>query len=462
MNCRVVVYGFHAPELVPAVRNGLQGIGEVVHWIGVNRDGQSFDEDIVAWHLGEQLFLPSHQSANQLVEEVARTITERNFDQIVDQLKRNPFCDAMSDDQLRSLSERLFVKFDALLADKQANLVVFQNLPHEGFELLLYFAARHRDVRTVLCYQSILPNRFFYCLTLEDFGFFSTCELESAEPFMMPKQFEKRLFYMEGVASKSPKSPESSPGRVKASWVIRWRQLITKLKQRSGYYRWRGKRTLTADPQEVYERNLGGAIQRTSSINGPFVYFPLHLQPELTTSAIGDAYFDQLAALEELANWLPRSVSIYVKENPKQTHRWRDAGFFERLQRVPRLKVVSTETSTYQLLRDCLFAATITGTIGWESISGGKPVLVFGRPWYLTLPGVFHFRDQPVFEDVVHCTFSHADFCHAVSELLRKSRRGIVDINYRRSLPEFDEEANSREIAEFLKRQATKTRDLMQ
>jgi Capsule polysaccharide biosynthesis protein len=461
MNCRVVVYGFHATELVPAIRSAVQGIGEVVHWIGVNRDGQSFDEDIVAWHLGEQLCLPSLESASQCGREAARTITERNFPQIADQLKRNPFCARMSNDQLRSLSERLFIKFDTALADKKVNLVVFQNLPHEGFELLLYFAAQNRRVRTVLCYQSILPNRFFYCESLDDFGFFRSCELEPAEPFVMERQFEKYLFYMEGLPSKLQEPQVKSPHKTHDSWKQRWRRLGTKLKQKTGYYRLRGKQPIAVDPQVEYEINLQNAINKTASINSPFVYFPLHLQPELTTSAIGDEYADQLRAIEELAQWLPSSVAVYVKENPKQTHRWRDAEFFARLQKVPRLKLIPTETSTYHLLRDCLFAATITGTVGWESISGGKPVLVFGRPWYLTLPGVFHFRDQSAFENVLNCKFSHAEFCNAVSELLRKSRPGIVDINYRRSLPDFDPETNSRAIAEFLRHQVTKTRALM-
>ncbi|MEQ1905201.1 MAG: hypothetical protein ABL888_13520 [Pirellulaceae bacterium] len=462
MNCRAVIYGFHAPELVPAVRAGLQGIGEVVHWIGVNRDGQSFDEDIVAWHLGEQLSLPSLESARQRSREAAKAITEQNFAQIADQLKRNPFCAEMSPDQIRLLAQRLFVKFDALLSDKQVNLVIFQNLPHEGFELLLYFAARNRRVRTVLCYQSILPNRFFHCESLDDFGFFRSCELEPAEPFVIERQFEKRLFYMKDLESKSAVSSANTSTTTRHPMKQRWRRLVTKLKQKTGYYRLRCKQPMAVDPQVEYESNLQNAIIKTASINAPFVYFPLHLQPELTTSAIGDEYSDQLRAIEELANWLPSSVAIFAKENPKQTHRWRDTEFFRRLQKIPRLKLVPTETSTYQLLRDCLYAATITGTVGWESISGGKPVLVFGRPWYLTLPGVFHFRDQPVFENIVNCKFSHAEFCNAVSELLRKSRPGIVDINYRRSLPDFDPEANSRAIAEFLRCQVAKTLALIE
>ena len=52
------------------------------------------------------------------------------------------------------------------------------------------------------------------------------------------------------------------------------------------------------------------------------------MQPEMTTSAIGGEFRDQLLALEKLSNILPSGVKIYVKENPKQTLMHEDHYFF--------------------------------------------------------------------------------------------------------------------------------------
>ena len=107
---------------------------------------------------------------------------------------------------------------------------------------------------------------------------------------------------------------------------------------------------------------------------------------------------------------------------------------------------------TYELLRKSRFAATITGTIGWESITGGKPVLIFGPgAWYRSLPGVILFTESFRVDDVLETDFEHADLEDAMSRLLTRCGHGHV---YWKDVERIAErsDAERRRVAESLTR----------
>ncbi|MEZ6093038.1 MAG: hypothetical protein R3C03_02200 [Pirellulaceae bacterium] len=227
---------------------------------------------------------------------------------------------------------------------------------------------------------------------------------------------------------------------------------LRSLKEVSGYYRLRGKRPRVST-DERHRMELVKTISKNVDLERPFVYFPLHLQPELTTSALGDEYRDQVLAIERLSRWVPADTLIYLKENPKQTHRWREPPFYERIRTLKNVRLLPTETNTYQLIEKSHFIATITGTVGWEATSGGKPVVVFGRPWYLQLRGVhpWHPTLEPL--RVKNDEWTQDEFQASFDSLLEFSRPGIVDMNYTKAVENHDSAANSRFVAEFLKAQ---------
>ncbi|MEK7194227.1 MAG: hypothetical protein AAB660_00870 [Patescibacteria group bacterium] len=129
----------------------------------------------------------------------------------------------------------------------------------------------------------------------------------------------------------------------------------------------------------------------------PFVYMPLHWQPECTTSPLGDMYVDQLLMIETLSVALPEGWRLYVKEHPFQWSvdgvttysNMRYRGYYEHLAKLKGVFLVDVSTDTYTLLAHSKAVATITGRAGIEAVLRGKPVLVFGYPWYMSLPGIF-------------------------------------------------------------------------
>src|SRR5690606_3825451 len=93
----------------------------------------------------------------------------------------------------------------------------------------------------------------------------------------------------------------------------------------------------------------------------PFVYFPLHVDPEASTMVLAPDHTDQLAVIESLAKRLPFGMSLVVKERVRMLGR-RPRGFYETIRRFPSVSLASPLESTFQLIQRSTFVAAITGT----------------------------------------------------------------------------------------------------
>ena len=170
-----------------------------------------------------------------------------------------------------------------------------------------------------------------------------------------------------------------------------------------------------------------------------FVYFPLHLQPEATTSPMGGVFTDQYLALETLVRALPEGWKIVVKENPAQKFAKRDYGFYEQLARTPQIHLVDRGVSTFDLIERCEAVATITGTAGWEALFKHKPAIVFGHAFYRSAPGAIAVEEVEELEaaldaiDKGHAPeWSVDDLRRFLVAVQRQSLRGVVDAVYSR------------------------------
>ncbi len=120
----------------------------------------------------------------------------------------------------------------------------------------------------------------------------------------------------------------------------------------------------------------------------PYVVYFLHYQPEATTSPTGDIFVDQNLCIDILLKYLPKEYKVYVKEHPHQFlahqegHTGRMTFQYDDLLRNPRVKLISTKESSFDLIANCKAIGTVCGTVGWESIVRGKPVILFGLSWY--------------------------------------------------------------------------------
>lgn len=115
--------------------------------------------------------------------------------------------------------------------------------------------------------------------------------------------------------------------------------------------------------------------------NEPFVFFPLHLQPEAILLGASPGYLDQLALIRLLSASLPAGYRLVVKDHPI-TGGMHEKEFYQAIQNLPNVCLLDERVNSRDIIAKASLIATISGTIGFEALISGKPALMFGQVYY--------------------------------------------------------------------------------
>jgi hypothetical protein len=391
-----------------------------------------------------------------------------NLEEFVDQLHRRSEINSYKSHPIRSMQD--YVDYYHILADvvgqalldRKVTHILFFNVPHLAYDVIMLQMAKVLGVQVTIVTQSIFPNQFFSMTDPSDLGGFVVAP--KAAPYAMEKGSRPDLFYMKGI-----KQEREDGGRITGKAIV---QLLTflalkrPLKAFNPVYMWKLVRHMMQvygglpkwrDPfarffhedELAYFDTLVQFEDGNVDLSGDYVYFPLQLQPEMTTSALGGRFRDQAYAIERLAGMLPEGVRILVKENPKQGGYMRGPMFFHRLRRIQSVTFLPSWADTHALTGGAKFVAAITGTVGWEAIRAGTPALVFGKAWYRSMVGVHQWREGITYDEIIQ-PFDHADLEQGAGSLMVRTHEGVVDRHYTKIVPEYDEAKNDAEVARTL------------
>ena len=127
-----------------------------------------------------------------------------------------------------------------------------------------------------------------------------------------------------------------------------------------------------------------------------YIVFFLHFQPERTSLPEAGIYSNQWLIIKAIQTCLPEGWQLYVKEHPsmfinKFDKRYRHADFYKNVSKLEKIKLIPLDTDTFNLIDNCKAIATITGTVGVQSLIRNKPVLSFG---------VASFRDHKMVYEI--------------------------------------------------------------
>lgn len=311
----------------------------------------------------------------------------------------------------KSMYLRQLRYWNHVIESRKIDLYVSYSVPHMIYDYVLYCLCKLKGIPVLMFHYSHILDvlllvegweeadryimKAYRGENLEELGFRKDPEVERMVMAYYRErvlgQKDEKPFYMD---PKTRKKLRKAYRLKKKTWSYRWssfkymlRDVSSKLFDPNCIYWTLKKRSDSKRLRKNYAR-----YSEKVDLTQPYIYLPLHQQPECSTSPMAGVFVDQILMVEMLASCLPEDAYVYVKEHPMQDGQQRLPDLYRRLASMPRVRLVPTDQDTFGLMRNSLCVATATGTVAWEAFMSGKPALVFGYHYFQSAPGIHAVR----------------------------------------------------------------------
>jgi len=220
--------------------------------------------------------------------------------------------------------------------------------------------------------------------------------------------------------------------------------------------------------QSFLDNNLSKKIDKTQ----PFVYFPLHYEPERILLIDAPFYDNQLSVITSIAKSLPTDYLLYVKEHPFMgTLGWREISFYKKIIDLPNVKLIHPSVKPEEIIQKSSLVITIAGTAGLEAAFYNKPSIVFTNQIYSELSFVHKLKNIEDLPSVIRQYLSKSVNKLELAKLVQKIDQNSFEFNINKFASDFayrfgykgpvmESELSISEIKEFLKENSEILEDL--
>ena len=291
--------------------------------------------------------------------------------------------------------------WNSIIDQKEVDLVISTDMPHEAQDYIAYRLCEMKKINRCFLVQSQIYQ--FYQL-FDDIDsndhYLSNYDIEENAEFIsnpiIQEYYQKQMcpdfvpFYMENISKKTNFFYNIS---IKFSDIINL--IITnKLLKPFNLIEYFYLREIFGSVANKRLKTFYDGISVIPNYDLPYIYFPLHFQPERTTSPQGGIYSNQEIVVKMLSYFAPPNWVVYLKEHPMQTNNSRSISYYEKLSNLPNVKFVDRSTNSLKLVLNSRAVASITGTAAWEAFCYKKPVILFGNIFFKYAKGVFNVKSN--------------------------------------------------------------------
>ncbi len=139
---------------------------------------------------------------------------------------------------------------------------------------------------------------------------------------------------------------------------------------------------------------------KLDEIKGRIAFYGLHVQPESSIDVLGSYFSDQLKLIKDIRRALPFDTTLVIKEHPNFLG-IKKLDFFKQLRRIPNVRLVSHNVSTFDIYSRASIIFTVSGTTAYEAGLLGIPAITFTEMYFSGLSSVHLCTDLTELRDLV-------------------------------------------------------------
>ena len=352
--------------------------------------------------------------------------------------------------------------------------LVFMPVVSSLGNMLLFHIAQKKSIRILVGAETRIKGGYVFSEDYRKFSFAETRFRVLMRGVKSPRDGDARA-YLKAYRAKPHayhyvmESFKDSGARLKAySWLTPW-----KLARSLRWLSERIVRTLIDPAHDYMEQSpwwflLDATRRKFRLMRGfsdlydvydqreQFVYYPLHLEPEMSMLLLAPRWTDQINLIKQIAESIPFSFKLYVKEHPAMVG-FRTRQYYRELKKIPNVKLIHPNHDSHEIIKGSRLVFTQTGTAGWEALLLKKPVITFGDVYYNSLSMTKKCTDIETLSSLVktqldNFIFNESELLNFISALLEESEDIHLHELWEKGLDGSAEKTSIERFAEFLMR----------
>ncbi|MFI3201166.1 MAG: hypothetical protein R3Y54_06540 [Eubacteriales bacterium] len=259
---------------------------------------------------------------------------------------------------------------NAFLEQCEIEQVILTNIPHDGYDNLIYHLCKIKNISIGIFWKSTIPNRKRIVTEYTELEMILEREYEQLkkeyqenvmDAIILEDEIDSYFNNMLNIQQKSIKQYE-----MHADFDIMFERRY-------------GKQYAKEYKDSVKLHQCYNIMAHMPMIHENYIYYAMQYTPELTSAPLGGGlYMDQTIPIRILAKSLPKGWRLYVKIHPTQLTGTCSIQLFEDISKIENVMLVKEECTSYDLISNSKATATLTGTVAWEAQFLNIPVIVFG------------------------------------------------------------------------------------